>query len=64
MNRILALAETELVRVQRFDHPSDRPHHDPDEERAEHFSVSFVVEGSYRLSSTSASGAWTPLACS
>lgn len=52
-NRRMIRAErqfsSELVLVDRFDHPADVPHVDPSEEQSEHFSLNFVERGAFML---------------
>ena len=49
MNRFLPIVATPLVMVGRFDHPQDLEHHDPSEEIADCYSVSFVERGGFLL---------------
>lgn len=49
MNRVRTLVCTPLVRVARFDHPTEQGHCDPAEETAPCHSVSFVEHGAFEL---------------
>ena len=49
MNRSTLLATTADLSVNRFDHPPEEVHHDPDREVAEHWSVAFVESGNFEL---------------
>jgi AraC-like DNA-binding protein len=49
MNRVLALCESRLVRVGRFDHPPNEPHSDPAEEWSDHYCISFVEQGRFLM---------------
>jgi AraC family transcriptional regulator len=49
MNRVIALRETELVTVARFDHPPKEEHRDPAEELCTDYCVSFVESGHFAM---------------
>ncbi|GMU65585.1 MAG: hypothetical protein AMXMBFR36_18590 [Acidobacteriota bacterium] len=57
MNRVALLLRTPAVYLERFDHPPDVVHADPEWEQARSHAVSFVDCGSFRL--RVAGGAWT-----
>lgn len=49
MIRVLSLLETGLLRIGRYDHPPEEEHHDPAEELARDYSVSFVERGRFSI---------------
>lgn len=49
MNRFEPLLATPLVRVERFDHPTEATHQDPPEEESPAYSVSFVESGDFEV---------------
>lgn len=49
MNRVVPLVETPLLRVTRFEHPGEEPHHDPREENSTSISLNFVLRGSFAI---------------
>jgi AraC-like DNA-binding protein len=49
MNRVSALLHTPDIWVSRFDHPADRHHEDPPEERIDEYSISFVETDHFSL---------------
>ena len=60
MNRVIPLVETPLVRITRFEHPQDEPHHDPREEHSASISLSFVLRGSFSIRAGSKTFDLTP----
>lgn len=49
MNRLTPLRRTPTVSLGRFDHPAEAPHHDPRQETAPGYSISFLERGRYQL---------------
>lgn len=49
MNRFQPLVRSPLVVLGRFDHPPEEPHHDPRQETAPGYAVSFVERGCFDL---------------
>lgn len=49
MMRMQTITTTQLVHLARFDHPREAIHHDPKQERAPHYSASFVERGQFDL---------------
>lgn len=49
MNRVETIAQTELVQVERFDHPSGHVHQDPPEETSGVHSLSFLERGTFSV---------------
>ncbi len=60
MNRVIPLVETTLLRITRFEHPEDEPHHDPREEHSRSISLSFVLRGSFSIRAGSKTFELTP----
>jgi AraC family transcriptional regulator len=58
--RVLRLAETALIRVERIDHPPDADHVDPDEEVSQQYSVNVLERGSFSISDRSRVSRLTP----
>lgn len=48
-NRVLELFRSAVVSVERFDHPADEDHVDPEEERAGGFAVNFIEGGTFEI---------------
>lgn len=55
MNRVVTLARTPLVTVERFDHAPGVAHRDPERERADGHAINFIEGGGFRVRTT---GAW------
>lgn len=55
MNRVVGLAQTPLVTLERFDHAPGVPHRDPEREVATGHAINFVDGGGFRVRTT---GAW------
>ena len=49
MNRVETIAQTELIHVERFDHPADHVHRDPPEEVSSTHSLSFLERGTFEV---------------
>jgi len=47
MNHQDVLRETSVLRLARFSHPQDQPHHDPREETSPEYSINFVESGTF-----------------
>ena len=60
MNRVIPLLETPLLRITRFEHPEEEPHHDPREEHSPSISLSFVLRGSFEIRAGSKTFEVTP----
>jgi AraC family transcriptional regulator len=60
MNRVIPLVETPLLRITRFEHPEEEPHHDPREEYSPSISLSFVLRGSFEIRAGSKTFEVTP----
>jgi AraC-like DNA-binding protein len=60
LNRVIPLVETPLLRITRFEHPEDEPHHDPREEHSSSTSLSFVLRGSFSIRAGSKTFELTP----
>jgi AraC family transcriptional regulator len=49
MNQLITYLRTPLISIQRFVHPAEEAHVDPEEETAQHHSVDFLERGGYDL---------------